>query len=235
MSIKVIGQLLQGLGPGQKPDSARPATSGSEFDHALALARSGPQAKAEEGRLQVEMMRLEMMRGLLDPGLENDSEGWSAPIHFPSFASVYSASGQTSVDPPVKKPEPSQQPIDELIDKAARENGVEPALVRAVVQAESAFNPRAVSPVGAEGLMQLMPETAKDLGVDDSFDPEQNVMGGTRYLGWLLEKYGGDLDKTLAAYNWGPGNVDRRGIDSLPKETRDYLVRVKGYYEEHLG
>ncbi len=235
MSIKVIGQLLQGLGPGQKPDSARPATGGSEFDRALALARSGPQAKAEEGRLQVEMMRLEMMRGLLDPGLENDSEGWSAPIHFPSFASVYSASGQTSVDPPVKKPEPSQQPIDELIDKAARENGVEPALVRAVVQAESAFNPRAVSPVGAEGLMQLMPETAKDLGVDDSFDPEQNVMGGTRYLGWLLEKYGGDLDKTLAAYNWGPGNVDRRGIDSLPKETRDYLVRVKGYYEEHLG
>jgi soluble lytic murein transglycosylase-like protein len=77
--------------------------------------------------------------------------------------------------------------------------------------------------------MQLMPATARGLGVTDAFDPEQNIMAGTRFLKQLLNRYDGDLDATLAAYNWGPGNVDRRA-DQLPRETRDYLVKVKQYY-----
>jgi len=83
--------------------------------------------------------------------------------------------------------------------------------------------------------MQLMPATARGLGVSDPFDPEQNVMAGTRFLKDLLHRYGGNLDDALAAYNWGPGNVDRHGSASLPRETRQYLGTVKGYYAQYLG
>lgn len=80
--------------------------------------------------------------------------------------------------------------------------------------------------------MQLMPATARGLGVNNAFDPEQNVMGGTKFLKDLLNRYKGDLDAALAAYNWGPGNVDRRP-ERLPRETRDYLVRVKQLYASY--
>lgn len=119
--------------------------------------------------------------------------------------------------------------LEQLIEKAANRYGVEAGLIKAVIKAESNFNPRAVSLAGAQGLMQLMPATARGLGVTDAFDPEQNIMAGTRFLKQLLNRYDGDLEATLAAYNWGPGNVDRRA-DQLPRETRDYLVKVKQYY-----
>jgi soluble lytic murein transglycosylase-like protein len=80
--------------------------------------------------------------------------------------------------------------------------------------------------------MQLMPATAAGLGVSEPFDPEQNIMGGTRFLKDLMNRYGGDLDKTLAAYNWGPGNLSR-GKGRLPQETREYLVKVKRLYETY--
>ncbi len=122
--------------------------------------------------------------------------------------------------------------IDALIGRASRRYGVDAGLIKAVVHAESDFKPTAMSPAGAQGLMQLMPSTAAGLGVTDPFDPEQNIMGGTRFLKDLLNRYGGDLDKTLAAYNWGPGNLSR-GRGHLPKETRDYLVKVKRLYDSY--
>ncbi len=124
--------------------------------------------------------------------------------------------------------------LDPIIAKASRRYGVDAGLIKAVIKAESNFNPTAVSRAGARGLMQLMPGTARSLGVGDSFDPEQNVMGGTRFLRDLMDRYNGDVDSALAAYNWGPGNVDKRP-DRMPAETRSYLARVKQLYTSYTG
>ncbi len=112
-----------------------------------------------------------------------------------------------------------------LIQKIAGEEGMDPALVEAVVATESAYDPNAVSPVGARGLMQLMPATAKSLGVQDSFNPEENVRAGTRYLKQMISQFG-SLEHGLAAYNAGPGNVRRHGGIPPFKETQDYVVKV---------
>ncbi|MBF0177641.1 MAG: lytic transglycosylase domain-containing protein [Magnetococcales bacterium] len=123
-------------------------------------------------------------------------------------------------------------PYDALISRAAQQNGLDPKLLRAVVQTESGFNPKAVSQAGAQGLMQLMPETAKELGVTNSFNPEQNVMAGARYLKQLLDRYQGNKSAALAAYNWGMGNVDRRS-EPLPQETRNYISRINRLMSTH--
>lgn len=118
-----------------------------------------------------------------------------------------------------------------IIDNASKRYGVDPGLTRAVVKAESDFDVNCTSSKGAMGLMQLMPETAKDLGVKNPYDPVENVMAGTRYLKSLLDRYGGNISLTLAAYNWGMGNIERNP-DRLPKETRVYITRVKRYYHD---
>jgi soluble lytic murein transglycosylase-like protein len=123
---------------------------------------------------------------------------------------------------------------DNLILISAREHRVEPALVKAVIAAESNFRPDAVSRVGAQGLMQLMPKTAASLGVEDAFHPRENVDGGTRYLRAMLDRYG-DVSRALAAYNAGPEAVDRyRGIPPY-RETRAYVARVLTYYRGYYA
>lgn len=113
-----------------------------------------------------------------------------------------------------------------LVDQAARTIGVEPALLHAVVAVESGFNPYAVSRAGAKGLTQLMDGTARALGVHDPFDPWQNLLGGARYLKGLLTRYRGDLHLALAAYNAGPGAVDRFGGIPPYQETQRYVAKV---------
>ncbi|MBO9600476.1 MAG: lytic transglycosylase domain-containing protein, partial [Cohnella sp.] len=103
----------------------------------------------------------------------------------------------------------SSSAFDELINAAGLKYGVAPSLIKSVIQTESSFHPTAVSSAGAKGLMQLMDDTAKGLGVTDSFDPAQNIDGGTRFLSYLLRKYDGNASVALAAYNAGPGRVDR--------------------------
>ena len=123
---------------------------------------------------------------------------------------------------------------DDLIKLASRRHGVPAALVKAVIHAESAFNPRAVSPKGAMGLMQLMPATAQLLGVAKPFHASQNVQGGTRYLRSLHDRYG-SWTHTLAAYNAGPSAVDHyRGVPPYA-ETRQYVKRVLSYYRRYHG
>lgn len=114
-----------------------------------------------------------------------------------------------------------------LIMEYAATHSLRPELVRAVIQVESGFNPRARSPKGAMGLMQLMPETARDLGVVDAYDPADNIRGGTKYLRRLIDRYQGNEELALAAYNAGSGAVDRYGRAVPPfRETRDYVKRV---------
>src|SRR5271166_2340805 len=124
----------------------------------------------------------------------------------------------------------NSQSLPELVNTASGRYHLDPDLVNSVIHAESGFNPNAVSPKGAQGLMQLMPRTAGQLGVTDALDPRANVDGGTRYLRELLERYNFDLIKALAAYNAGPQRVDQyRGVPPF-RETRAYVARIVHEY-----
>jgi len=121
---------------------------------------------------------------------------------------------------------------DDLIAEAAGIYKLDPELIRAVMRAESAFNPLVVSRAGAQGLMQLMPALAEELGVDDPFDPRQNIMGGARYLRWLLDRHRGNVPLSLASYNAGPTTVARYKAIPPFKETRQYVKKITGFLAE---
>jgi TPR repeat protein len=130
---------------------------------------------------------------------------------------------------------PRQKKVAELVTKLAPRYGVAPRLAMAVIQAESNFNPQAVSPKNAQGLMQLIPETAERFNVRKPFDAEQNIRGGLAYLRWLLAYFKGNVSLVAAAYNAGEGTVNRyRGVPPFP-ETRDYVRRIKElfHWDEH--
>jgi len=123
---------------------------------------------------------------------------------------------------------------DDLITKAAYKFKLDSALIKAVIKAESNFNHQAVSPVGAQGLMQLMPKTASDLKVEDCFHPEKNIEGGARYLRYLLNTYKGDLTLALAAYNAGEKAVAKYNYNVPPyRETQNYVRRVLSFYNSY--
>ena len=122
--------------------------------------------------------------------------------------------------------------LNDIFESAAKRYDVPVELLKAIGKQESNFNAKAVSRCGAQGVMQLMPATAKSLGVTDSFDAEQNIMGGAKYISGLLKKYDGDTKLALAAYNAGSGNVAK--YDGIPpfKETQNYVKKVMGYYQQ---
>ncbi|MDD2316820.1 MAG: transglycosylase SLT domain-containing protein [Desulfobacterales bacterium] len=122
---------------------------------------------------------------------------------------------------------------DDLINEAAVTHGVKFSLLKALIKVESDFNPDALSPKGAMGLTQIMPETAKILRIQDPFDPSENIMGGARYLKQMIERFGGELHLALAAYNAGPKAVERyQRIPPIP-ETENYVERVMRYYDAY--
>lgn len=127
--------------------------------------------------------------------------------------------------------DPTSQTINDFIQTAATEHGIDPLLIKAIIKAESNFDPTAVSPKGAQGLMQLMPATAKDLQIADPFDPLENIVGGAKYLRFLLDSYEGDVELSLAAYNAGPGNV-KNAIPNFP-ETKTYVAKVLDNYQSY--
>lgn len=122
-------------------------------------------------------------------------------------------------------------PLEAIFEKAAQTYQVDVELLKAMAKAESGFDPNATSKSGAMGIMQLMPSTAKGLGVKDAYDPEQNIMGGAKYIASLLEKYDGNVSYALAAYNAGSGNVDK--YDGIPpfEETQNYVTKILGYLQ----
>lgn len=120
---------------------------------------------------------------------------------------------------------------DDIIARAAAQYGVEASLIKAMIKMESDFNPNDVSSSGAVGLMQLMPETAKGLGVTDSYDPEQNIMGGTKYIAQKLKEYDGNLELALSAYNAGSGTVRKYG--GVPPQCRVYIAKILSYKEAY--
>lgn len=201
---------------------------------AIAGDLSAQAVPLEENRL-ARLANLQLLQGLFDPNQGTSVDSLSVLLRmtarqFEMSSAVsqkldlYASVSQSSLLNSTKN---SREQIEKLIDGVAQEVGLAPELIRSVVSTESNFSPDAVSSTGAQGLMQLMPATARELEVTDSFDPQQNLLGGSRYLKQLLNKYEGDLDHALAAYNWGQGNVDRKGLGEMPQETRDYLVKVK--------
>lgn len=169
-------------------------------------------------------------------------KGVNAAAEGPSFQSIMNTMtndqrftpGVSSACPTSSCSGDSSQ-FDSIIDEASQKYNVDKSLIKAVIRQESAFNPQATSWCGAQGLMQLMPDTAKGLGVTNSLDPRDNIMGGTKYLSQLMQQFDGNLTKTIAAYNAGPGAVAEHGGVPPYTETQDYVSKVLGYYQENKG
>lgn len=150
---------------------------------------------------------------------------WLSPLHVPDKARALWALAAHALS---HGPDCEQAAVFDLVVQAARRNGVPEQLALAVARTESSFDAHAISRTGAMGLMQLMPGTARQLGVRDAFDPTENTDAAARYLAQLTRRYRGDRVRAVAAYNIGPGRVPTRGALALPGETRTYVRRVLG-------
>lgn len=160
-----------------------------------------------------------------------DGEGTQVYTNVPPVGSISNLSVSGSALPvdtlPVTKKEDT---YEQIIEKYATDYGLDPSLIHSIIATESGFNAKAVSPKGAQGLMQLMPATAQRLGVSNSFDPEQNIRGGVKHFRSLMDNFNNDLELSLAAYNAGENLVQRLGRVPEIKETKDYIQSVTARY-----
>lgn len=251
---KLPEQMVQGLlpaGKGSGPNAPEMSTPFAEMLSSLTggqpCLKAGPGAfDSKDLKTFAEMLSIRMgyrvlsSLGSLSPEQE---DGPAAPLPF--FSRLSSLSLQTTgkvpqgTGLPHPKPGPDtyrigDERLEPIIERASASCGVDKGLIIEVIRAESGFDASALSSKGAMGLMQLMPETARELGVSNPYDPEENVMAGTRYLKSLLDRYDGSVPLALAAYNWGMGNLERSS-GRLPKETREYVSRImKGFGKERV-
>ncbi len=230
--------------------SDRGRTQSNEFASALTEAvLAGNSRSDEQGRNEplsgpeIDLLILKMQQQLndhlfralpADDNQESRGPSWPGGLSTVAYYSVAPAS-QEQASKTRRLPQkndgisPSVD-LGQIIGQAAASYGVDENLIRSVIKAESDFEIFSTSHRGAMGLMQLMPGTAHELGVRDAYDPRENIMGGTKYLKGLLDRYGGDTRLALAAYNWGMGNVEKYP-GKLPQETRDYIARVTRHYQ----
>jgi soluble lytic murein transglycosylase-like protein len=187
----------------------------------------------EKLKLIAEIIKVQLKSTFLSFGNESEEKSSNLNIEDLLLNVLNNSSLIDSQVSKIKQPAPvmsdsKSHNIENVINEASEKYKVNPDLIRSVIRAESNFDPDATSSKGAMGLMQLMPETAKDLGVKKPYDISENVMGGTNYLKTLLERYEGKTDLALAAYNWGMGNLERNP-DKLPRETRDYIAKINKF------
>jgi soluble lytic murein transglycosylase-like protein len=183
---------------------------------------SGIEAARRSAASQVLRPSLEKQRASVEQQL-SIARPPTVAFQFPATPPVYAA-WQPPLDPGCRRIPTST--LDPHIERVARDEGLLPELLRVVIGRESGFQPCAVSSKGALGLMQLMPATAYDLGVENPFDPEENISGGARYLKQLLTRFQGNLPLALAAYNAGPATVDTHGAVPPIQETQDYVADI---------
>lgn len=254
LEARLAGGLLNGPTPASR---ARPSP-GIDFQSfaqlltQVFLARQNRTAAAQASRQEIPPSRnLEDLQGALlgqrllargrsssgaprpgGPPLSAAPQGLASqtlrPQAMPPQAEVQRRFAAGAAQSPRRLQNPEE--LEGFIREAAREHRVPEELVRAVIKVESNFNPRATSSAGAMGLMQLMPGTARDMGVKNPYDPRENIYGGTRYLRELLDRYDGNVPLALAAYNWGMGNLESGR--PLPEETRNYLELVGRYFPQ---
>ncbi|KAB8138208.1 lytic transglycosylase domain-containing protein [Gracilibacillus oryzae] len=172
----------------------------------------------------------QLMMNMAESGAGNYSSNQAIPASYFLQSTIPHSANNITYTLPADTAVAKDASITEIIKEAAQRFNVDEKLIDAVIQTESGYNQQAVSHAGAQGLMQLMPGTAAGLGVTNSFDPKENVFGGTKYLAQMLDKYNGNKTLALAAYNAGPGNVDKyNGIPPF-QETQNYVKKVLGSY-----
>ena len=170
------------------------------------------------------------------PGSQDDSSSFASMVQAALDAQNADPAAAQGASPAVAASAPAMVPpeqIDKLVSANASAMNVDPALVKAIIANESGFNANATSNVGAQGLMQLMPGTASGLGVTNSYDPAQNVWGGTKYIKGLLDRFNGDTRLAIAAYNAGPGAVEKYSGVPPYAETQNYVQNVLASYEKY--
>lgn len=237
-SGEVFAQLIQGLSACQAKPAQKTPGSTEDFSRLLQDALQNT-SQARDVRLDrdkltvmLEFIKMQMSQSVMDSFSDTQSDeaadnyGFLVNMQQVQGSATDESNTRQSVQDAAAEPVKAPADLSAIIDKASEAYGVDRGLITAVIKAESGFDAHATSPKGAMGLMQLMPGTARGLGVSNAYDPEQNVMAGTRYLKGLLERYNGDVRLALAAYNWGMGNLERSTSGNLPEETRNYIARI---------